>query len=207
MKKGMYYIKPNKKNDSNYHLKLLILFLVFMILVCFFKIVGADLDGWHHQWKDLYLAKKSGGSSHGTLHSNPSCGTCAAKYDGGSITLSTNPNPGDTTTIGGTTITFVSSGATGNQVNIGVDNVTTTANLLTMLQASPDSNLIKYGYAALGSDGVSFGTLVTLTATCNPGYTFTGWTVTPQGGCSGTGTCTVTMFADTQVVSHCDPNG
>ena len=42
------------------------------------------------------------------------------------------------------------------------------------------------------------GTSVTLTASANSGYTFTGWL---GGGCSGTGTCTVTMTAATSVTA------
>jgi len=42
------------------------------------------------------------------------------------------------------------------------------------------------------------GTIVTLTATPYAGSTFSGWS---GGGCSGTGTCTVTMNADTTVTA------
>jgi uncharacterized repeat protein (TIGR02543 family) len=41
----------------------------------------------------------------------------------------------------------------------------------------------------------SVGTVVTVTATPNSGYTFAGWT----GACTGTGACTVTMTADKSV--------
>jgi len=42
------------------------------------------------------------------------------------------------------------------------------------------------------------GTMVTLTAAADAGSTFTGWS---GGGCSGTGTCTVTMSADQAVTA------
>ena len=44
--------------------------------------------------------------------------------------------------------------------------------------------------------------IVTLTATANSGSTFTGWS---GAGCSGTGTCDVTMDADHTVVANFDP--
>jgi hypothetical protein len=43
------------------------------------------------------------------------------------------------------------------------------------------------------------GTSVTLTAVANSGYTFTGWSV---GGCTGTGTCIVSMTAATSVTAN-----
>ena len=42
------------------------------------------------------------------------------------------------------------------------------------------------------------GTQLTVTATANTGYQFTGWT---GGGCSGTGTCSLTMTGDTTVTA------
>src|SRR5690349_24936818 len=43
------------------------------------------------------------------------------------------------------------------------------------------------------------GTMVTLTATAAAGSTFTGWS---GGGCSGTGTCSVSMGADQSVTAR-----
>jgi len=43
---------------------------------------------------------------------------------------------------------------------------------------------------------------VTLSATANPGSVFTGWS---GGGCSGTGTCVVTMTVATSVTATFDP--
>jgi uncharacterized repeat protein (TIGR02543 family) len=52
----------------------------------------------------------------------------------------------------------------------------------------------------------SNGTVVTLTATCRPGYTFTGWT---GGGCESVGNnpvCAVTVNSNTSVTALCDLN-
>lgn len=48
------------------------------------------------------------------------------------------------------------------------------------------------------SEDFEAGTLVTLTATAAPGFQFTGWS---GGGCSGTGTCVVTVESDTTVTA------
>jgi hypothetical protein len=42
------------------------------------------------------------------------------------------------------------------------------------------------------------GTIVALGATANAGSTFAGWS---GGGCSGTGTCLVTLTADTNITA------
>jgi hypothetical protein len=47
------------------------------------------------------------------------------------------------------------------------------------------------------------GTQVSLSATADPGSTFDGWS---GGGCSGTGTCTVTMNANTTITANFKPS-
>jgi hypothetical protein len=69
----------------------------------------------------------------------------------GNISFSGQPTASDTITIAGTAVTFVASGATGNQVNIGANITATLAALLTFLQASSDVNLVKCTYAVVGS--------------------------------------------------------
>lgn len=59
------------------------------------------------------------------------------------ITFTANPAPADTVTVAGTAITFVASGAVGNQVNIGATLGNTVANLMGLLITSVDANLIK----------------------------------------------------------------
>jgi hypothetical protein len=75
-------------------------------------------------------------------------------------TFSANPANSDTLTIAGTAITFVTSGATGNQVNIGGSLAATLANLITLLTNSTDPNLIKVNQSVSGQ-------VVTLTANFN----------------------------------------
>ncbi len=65
-------------------------------------------------------------------------------------TFSANPVANDTLTIAGSAITFVASGATGLQVNIGTSLAATLSNLLAFLQASADSGLVKCSYSLSG---------------------------------------------------------
>jgi hypothetical protein len=74
-----------------------------------------------------------------------------------SITLATNPLNNDTVTINGTTVRFVTSGATGNQVNIGASAAATATALYTMLAASSDVNLIKSTYTNPSPGVIVFG--------------------------------------------------
>lgn len=69
----------------------------------------------------------------------------------GTFTFSGQPSPNDTITLNGTAVTFVASGATGNQVNIGTDLPTTLANLLTFLNSSTDTQIAKFDFAVAGS--------------------------------------------------------
>ncbi|MGO8792929.1 MAG: hypothetical protein ACLQVL_36840 [Terriglobia bacterium] len=66
------------------------------------------------------------------------------------LTIGTNPANGVTINLPGvsaaTTITFVTSGATGNQVNIGANATATATALYTFLSGSSDSNLVKATY-------------------------------------------------------------
>ena len=70
-----------------------------------------------------------------------------AAFATGSITWTANPAAAATLVFNGTTVTFVSSGATGLLVNIGAYLFATLANLLTLLQASADTQLVKFQYS------------------------------------------------------------
>lgn len=87
----------------------------------------------------------AGASAMGTITfgSNPSYGVQAS----GTITLSGQPTNGDTVTIKGTVVTFVSGTPSGNQVQISVvDDTHTAENLQAFLQASSDTNLSFFTY-------------------------------------------------------------
>lgn len=75
-------------------------------------------------------------------------------YATGYVRFTGNPAANDWFKLCGTAITFVASGAIGTQCNIGPDLTTTLQNLFTMLQASTDSNLVKFAYA-LASDRIN----------------------------------------------------
>lgn len=64
----------------------------------------------------------------------------------GTITFSANPAPNSTITLGTTVWTFVSSGATGNQTNIGASLSATLAALASQLNASTDSQVSQCTY-------------------------------------------------------------
>lgn len=69
----------------------------------------------------------------------------------GSITFTANPIANSTITLNGTDVTFVASGATGSQVNIGANLTTTLASLLSFLTGSADTQLVKFTYAVVGT--------------------------------------------------------
>lgn len=70
----------------------------------------------------------------------------------GSLIFAGQPSNNDVFTVNGTAVTFVTSGATGNQVNIGASEAATVNALAAFLNASADVNISKMTYV---SDGVS----------------------------------------------------
>lgn len=82
-----------------------------------------------------------------TANANPSPGVQASDI----ITIVTNPNNGDTVTVNGTVVTFVSGAPVGNQVAIGASNLATTANLTAFLNGSADANISLSTYAYLNN--------------------------------------------------------
>jgi hypothetical protein len=68
----------------------------------------------------------------------------------GSLLFGSNPTNGQTIVLDGVTWTFVTSGATGNQTNIGGSTTATLATLATDLTASSNANLQLANYSASG---------------------------------------------------------
>jgi hypothetical protein len=66
----------------------------------------------------------------------------------GTLTFSAQPAAGSTITLGGTVWTFVASGATGNQTNIGANLAATLTALATNLNASVNANIALSTYTA-----------------------------------------------------------
>jgi hypothetical protein len=71
-------------------------------------------------------------------------------YSLGTATFTANPGSGTTLVLNGTTVSFVTSGATGNQVNIGVTLAATLASLAIFLNASNDANISQSTYSVAG---------------------------------------------------------
>lgn len=103
----------------------------------------------------------------------------------GAIQFTVNPSASSTIVLNGTTVTFVASGAGANEVNIGADLDATLANLLTVLRASTDTQLVKFTYAIHGytllltaatggTAGNSLTTVTTVVGATASGATLTG---------------------------------
>jgi hypothetical protein len=92
----------------------------------------------------LLLTRVTDGTDTAATSSVPVSATAAT----GSIAFSGQPSPGDTITLGGTAVTFVSALTTGNQVLIGGTLQATLAAAVAFLSASEDTNLVKFTYSA-----------------------------------------------------------
>lgn len=155
--------------------------------------------------------------------SNPSCSPTAGTFTGTTGAITCNTVTGGATicyTITGATPTTNSAGScTGATLTLSgtlTFTSTTTLKLVGTLSGDTDSGVVTLVYTVnyaltvtvVGSGSVtdntaviscpstcsatySAGTVVTLTATPNVGNTFTGWS--GSGGCTGTGTCVLTM--------------
>jgi len=134
------------------------------------------------------------------------CGsTCSVNYESGkSVTLAALANSGSVFSgwsgggcSGTGTCTATMTAAKSVTVTfIPVYNLTVTKSVTGAGTVTSSDGTINCG--ATCSANYDPGTSETLTAWSNSGYTFTGWL---GGGCSGTGTCTVSMTAATSVTA------
>jgi hypothetical protein len=155
------------------------------------------------------LTVNRNGTGTGTVTSNPggvSCGSdCSEAYIvGTSVTLTATPAAGSTfagwsgacTGTGPCTVTMAS-----NAVVTASFTLSTYA--LSVTKAGTGAGNVTSSPAGIScgtdcSETVSYGTTLTLTAPAAIGSTFAGWS---GGGCTGTGTCTVSVTGATQVTA------
>jgi hypothetical protein len=157
------------------------------------------------------------GSAQLTLSGNSGGGSCPSLTPGTVDTLITTTGSLSGTFAGipnGTTVALNCSGtAPLVQINYTASTVTATAvaaspnhTLAVSLNGTGTGSVTGTGINCPGTCSNSYpsGTMVTLTATPAAGSSFSGWS---GGGCSGTGTCTVTMSADQNVTATFDTSG
>ena len=125
----------------------------------------------------------------------------------GTITFAGQPTATHTVTVNGHLITFRASGATGQEVNIGVDAAATAANLYAYLSASVDASLTVASYSIVGNaitithktpgtGGNSFTLAKSNTHPTISGATLTGGAATgPYGSFNVVGSSTGQMIA------------
>jgi alpha-tubulin suppressor-like RCC1 family protein len=162
------------------------------------------------------LNVSNSGSGAGVVSSSPSginCGsTCSASFgSSSSVTLTATPASGSTfagwsgdcTGTGACTVTMNSArnvtaafNAAGSGYMLNVSNAGSGTGRITSSPAGVDCG-------AICGRSFAVGTSVTLTATPDAGSAFSGW----SGACNGTGTCTVTLGAITNVAAFFSPIG
>jgi len=96
------------------------------------------------------------------------------------FTNANNPNNGQTIVLNGVTWTFVTSGATGNQTNIGANEGATLTQLVSDLNASANGSINVATYSKSGQGGVAYLNTLTITyktaGAAGAGYTLNGGT-------------------------------
>jgi len=157
---------------------------------------------------DLTVAKAGNGA--GTVTSAPAgvnCGgTCTAQFDyNTSVTLSATPTAGSVFTgwSGGGCSGTASCIVTITAAASVTATFTLTTPSLTAAKAGNGSGTVTSNPAGIScgidcAQAYNYGSTITLTAAADVGSTFTGWS---GGGCSGTGSCTVTLIGATTVTA------
>lgn len=92
----------------------------------------------------------------------------------GSIFFTGQPSNNETVTVNGTVFTFKTSGATGNQANIGASTSATVDNLLLALQSTTSTNIVrKMTFAKQTHTGTQATTILTMTGNPSATQTYT----------------------------------
>jgi hypothetical protein len=148
----------------------------------------------------------------GTVTSSPggiNCGTaCSATYGTNSaVTLTASPGPGYMFTgwggdCSGTALTCNLTMSASRNVVATFAPVSYTLSVSKTGSGTVTSDVVGIVCGVICSANYAGGTVVTLTATPNASNLFTGWA---GGGCSGTGTCVVTMNGATNVTATFAP--
>ena len=102
-----------------------------------------------HMWVVPGSTVAAGGAVYFVAATGQLTGSASGTAATGSIAFTSQPVAGTTMTIQGTAVTFVASGATGNQVNIGPTLGDTIRNAVNFLNGSADVNLVLMSYAGL----------------------------------------------------------
>ena len=153
------------------------------------------------------------GTGSGTVTSNPAginCGsTCSADFNIDTVvTLTATADAGSTFTgwsgggcsgIGMCQVTLAADTTVTANFDLQTSSHTLVVNKTGTGSGTVTSNPAGINCGADCSEAYLTSTSVTLTATTAAGSTFTGWS---GGGCSGTGTCIVTMASDTSVTAN-----
>lgn len=103
---------------------------------------NASIRSQGHLWVQAGGTVSAGdGLFYSTTTGALSGGATGLFFASGSVVFSSQPQAGQTVVLDGTTVTFVASGATGNQVNLGPTLGDTIVALAAMVNASADVNL------------------------------------------------------------------
>ena len=150
------------------------------------------------------ITKSGTGSGTVTSTGSINCGTtCTANgTPGQTVTLTATPAAGSTFTgwsgaCTGTATTCSFTLNANSTVNATFNTVAATTYSLSLTTSGSGSVTKTVNGSATTATSFPAGTAVTLSATPAAGYTFSGW----SGACSGTGSCTVTMNANTAVTA------